>query len=144
LSTLRFSYASVSIEGISRICSHQIVRIAHAGILQESQRYVKLSNIEYVTPDSVSLLNPRLQERWIKHLAEGSEIYNDCIKDGQKKEDARYILSHSCTTKVNLCLNFQGWRDVIKNRTNKTAQWEIRDVFEEIERLLHEVAPNIF
>ncbi len=34
LSVLRFAYATFNVSGISRICSHQIVRMAHAGILQ--------------------------------------------------------------------------------------------------------------
>lgn len=34
LATLRFAYATVHVAGISRVCSHQLVRVAHAGILQ--------------------------------------------------------------------------------------------------------------
>jgi thymidylate synthase (FAD) len=144
LSTLRFAYASFQIEGISRVCSHQLVRIAIAGILQESQRYVKQSNIEYIIPDAVKSLPEALQERWNNLLSEANSIYAESVDQGMKKEDARYILPQSCTTKVNLCLNFQGWQDLLANRTAKASQWEIRAVAEEIQRQLAHIAPEIF
>lgn len=144
LMTLRFAYATVNISGISRICSHQLVRIAHAGILQESQRYVEQSNIEFILPPSLGDAPSLLQDRWVAHLQQGEQIYNDAIKAGMKKEDSRFILSHSCTTQLNLCMNFQAWRDMLRNRTAKAAQWEIREVAIGIERLLQGIAPEIF
>jgi thymidylate synthase ThyX len=41
-------------------------------------------------------------------------------------------------------MNFQGFQDFLKNRTSKTAQWEIRQVAIDIEKQLHNIAPNIF
>ena len=144
LATLRFAWATVHIEGISRVCSHQLVRIAHAGILQESQRYVEQSSIEYVRPPSLQRMPRWFQWLWDCHLKCSDWLYLTAIRLGMKKEDARYILPQSCTTRINLCLNFQGWRDVLKNRTSKSAQWEIRAVALEIERQLAEIAPGIF
>lgn len=144
LATMRFAYATFDIQGISRVCSHQLVRMAHAGVLQESQRYVKQSNIQWIKPPSLKDLPKNLQWKWQKHLFEAENIYNECLNCGMKKEDARYILSHSCTTSLSLCLNFQGWQDFLKNRTSKTAQWEIREVALDIENQLHDISPNIF
>jgi len=144
LSTLRFAYATFNISGISRVCSHQLVRIAIAGILQESQRYVVQSDIKFIAPPSLFTMSNDIIRRWSHLLGEADILYKECLEQGMKKEDARYILPQSCTTQINLCLNFQGWQDVIANRTAKSAQWEIRAVFEEIERQLQCIAPNIF
>lgn len=144
LMTLRFAYATFNVQGISRICSHQLVRIAHAGILQESQRYVAKSDIDYVTPKSIGTTSPEFEEEWADYLRRGEYLYKKGMRLGMKKEDARYILPQSCTTQLNLCLNFQGWRDVIKNRTAKEAQWEIREVFLDIQKQLVRIAPEIF
>jgi len=144
LSTLRFAYASFNVSGISRVCSHQLVRVAIAGILQRSQRYCEETNIEFIVPDSLRGMPKELIEDWYDVLDKSEHIYKVAIEKGMRKEDARYILPQSCTTELNLCLNFQGWRDVIANRTSKTAQWEIREVFLEIERQLHNISPNIF
>ena len=144
LATLRFAYATFSIEWISRVCSHQLVRIAHAGILQESQRYVEQSQVHWVIPPAVYKLPEELYDEWNEVLMRAGDLYHHAIAAGMKKEDARYILPQSCTTRINLCLNFQGWRDVLANRTSKTSQWEIRSVALEIQRQLNKIAPEIF
>lgn len=56
LATLRFAFATFNVSGISRVCSHQLVRMAHAGILQRSQRYVKESAVEFIDPPAVAML----------------------------------------------------------------------------------------
>lgn len=144
LSTLRFAYATFNIAGISRVCSHQLVRIAIAGILQESQRYVEQSRIDWVIPPAVYDLPEELHDEWNELLMRCSTLYGLCIKEGMRKEDARYILPQSCTTQLNLCLNFQGWQDLLANRTAKSAQWEVRELAAEIERQLQGIAPIIF
>jgi len=144
LATMRFAYATMTITEISRVCSHQMVRIAIAGILQESQRYVKQSNITYIDPPAVADLPYELKSRWWKLQSEASTLYQDVLLKGMKKEDARYILPQGCSTAINLCLNFQGWKDLLANRTTKHAQWEIRAVAIEMQRLLSTIAPNLF
>lgn len=145
LATLRFAYATFNVQGISRVCSHQIVRMAHAGILQRSQRYVKESRVEFIDPPALANCPEWFRNDWanVQSYAEG--LYLSAINNGWlKKEDARYILPQGCETQLNLCLNFQGWRDFIKNRYDKHAQWEVRSVAQEIKRQLGEIAPNIF
>ena len=144
LATMRFAYATFHIEGISRVCSHQLVRVAHAGILQESQRYVEQSHVKFITPPSIEELPKKIKARWEKLIYESQEVYAWSVTYGMKKEDARYALLQSCTTQLNICMNFQGWNDFLRNRTSKTAQWEIRDVAIEIQRQLAEIAPGIF
>jgi len=144
LATLRFAYATVRISEISRICSHQIVRVAHAGILQRSQRYVKETYVEYVDPPSMANLPEHLRHAWEKNNADAEAIYLACLDAGMKKEDARYKLPQACTTSLRMTGNFQMWLDLLGNRTTKHAQWEVRDVAYEVKRLLVEQAPNIF
>lgn len=144
LSTLRFAYATFNISGISRVCSHQLVRIAHAGILQESQRYVEQFKIEYVKPPGLLKMPKWFKLAWDAHLAISDYLYLSAIKLGMKKEDARYILPQACTTQLNITGNFQMWRDLLNNRTKKSAQFEIREVATAIQNELHKVAPEIF
>jgi len=144
LAVLRFAYATFKIEGISRVASHQLVRVAHAGILQQSQRYVEQSNVRFIRPPSIDSLPAALRIQWSRLLTESDELYTNSIKAGMKKEDARYILPQSCTTSLVLTGNFQMWRDLLGNRTAKAAQWEIRDVAIEIQNQLHGIAPEIF
>ena len=145
LATLRFAYATFNVQGISRVCSHQIVRMAHAGILQRSQRYVKESSVEFIDPPELQNCGEWFINAWHKVQADAEALYLHAVDNKlMKKEDARYILPQGCETQLNLCLNFQGWRDFIKNRNDKHAQWEVRDVAAEIKRQLGEISPNIF
>lgn len=144
LATMRFAYAEFDILDISRVCSHQIVRIAHAGILQESQRYVKQTKINYIIPPEVKNLPQAYINKWKAALELTSDLYAEGIELGLKKEDARYILPQSCTTGLSLCMNFQAWKGFLKNRNDKAAQWEVREVAQEIQRLLNENCPELF
>lgn len=144
LATMRFAYATFNVSGISRICSHQIVRMAHAGILQRSQRYVKESRVEFIRPPVLVEMPDDLIEAWDELERLSRHVYESSIDCGMKKEDARYALLHSCETELNLCLNFQAWQDFIRNRNDKHAQWEVREVAKNIKRELASIAPGIF
>ena len=145
LATLRFAYADVLVEGISRVCSHQLVRVAHAGILQRSQRYVKESSVTYIDPPALQGLPQQIKDRWT-HIQDNAEtLYLQLVNSGQmKKEDARYILPQGCTTSLRICGNFQMWLDLLRNRTDKAAQWEVREAMTEVKRQLAKHAPGVF
>jgi thymidylate synthase (FAD) len=61
-----------------------------------------------------------------------------------KKEDARYILPQGCTTSIRMCLNYQAWEHFFKLRCDKHAQWEIRELAEEIRRVLNTISGGFF
>ena len=46
-------YFTFKIEGISRACSHQLVRHRHCSFTQRSQRYCSEDGFDVVTPDSM-------------------------------------------------------------------------------------------
>lgn len=145
LATLRFAFATFNVSGISRVCSHQLVRMAHAGILQRSQRYVKESAVEFIDPPAVAMLPYNEQLEWAEIQDHAETLYLKLVDlKLMKKEDARYILPQGCSTEINFCLNFQGWRDFLKNRASPHAQWEARNVALEIQRQLAGIAPVIF
>ena len=54
LATLRFASATFLVKGISRICSHQMVRSAHLSFLQRSQRYCEEDVPRFVYPGTTS------------------------------------------------------------------------------------------
>ncbi len=146
LATLRFATATFHVKGISRVCSHQLVRHAHLSYLQKSQRYVKEEEVVYLDPISVNTL-PQNLEAWCKTLQDSSEeLYLRLVNDKiMKKEDARFILPQGCSTSMIVTGNLQAWLDFVNLRTDKHAQWEIREVALEIQKLLREqVAPSIF
>ena len=62
------------IEGISRACSHQLVRHRIASYSQQSQRYVDGSAFEFVTPPAIAS-NPETLEKYNKALELEAKAY---------------------------------------------------------------------
>jgi len=142
-STLRFAYATFHIQGISRVCSHQLVRTGHAGFLQRSQRYTNCK-LESVHPKSFTPGEEYMPDAIWRHNHKAFQLYEELIASGVPREDARYILPQGVTTELYMTGNFQMWKHFLKLRTSKHAQTEIRDVAGLIHHRLFEIAPNIF
>jgi len=141
-SILRFAYATFNISEISLACSHQLVRIAHAGILQMSFRHVE-ADFHVIVPDAIKMDNESFTRFHI--LNEYSEeFYKAARRNGIKKEDARYGLLVGTETSLSITGNFQMWKHFLKLRTDSAAQWEIRAVALNIQSQLATVAPEIF
>lgn len=194
---VNFTFA---IEGVSRSLTHQLVRHRLASYSQQSQRYVKLSQFEYVIPPAIEnneiakneyikameydqlaynrmyniLLvehaekngiaskygqyivdicsntnNPTegmgLEEFWAKHdkdLPMKDRTYTKV----QKKiiEDCRYVFPNACETKICVTMNARTLMNFFHHRCCDRAQWEIRELADEMNRLVREVAPAIF
>jgi thymidylate synthase (FAD) len=147
-SILSHAHCTFFIEGISRACSHQLVRHAHLRYLQRSQRYCSEDTPQYVLPESFSDLQSDINDNsnWLfKHgMRVCWEVYKLLAKWGAKKEDARFVLPNACVTQMAVSGTLQGWWDFLRLRLDKHAQWEIRDVAKTIYELLHTWAPNIF
>lgn len=141
LSTLRHAIATFRVEGISRACSHQFVRSKHLDFLQRSQRYCSEEEFEYVDyPD----MDEESQMLYRSTMGELNDTYKQLMELGIRKEDARMVLPNAATTELVVTGNLNAWKDFIALRTDKAAQWEIRQVALEIERTLKIECPNVF
>ena len=147
-----FEHASFTfaIEGISRNCSHQIVRHRLASFSQQSQRYVKMKG-EYVVPPYIYWHEELLLE--FNHaLEDADKAYNKLVEglirygrtEKEAIEDARYILPSACTTKMEVTMNVRELLHFFKQRCCKRAQWEIREVAKEMLKQCKEVSPILF
>jgi thymidylate synthase (FAD) len=143
LATLRFASATFKVEGVSRVCSHQLVRHPHLSVLQRSQRYTKEGNQGFITPPAI-LSNPMLSLQWGYLRYQAQQAYEEAIQAGIRKEDARFILPQGTTTELYLSGNLQAWFDFLKRRLDPHAQWEIRAVANRMYDFLHDKSPNVF
>lgn len=141
LATLRFAHAVFNISGISRVCSHQLVRSKHLDFLQRSQRYCKEVEASFTIPPNEDTTVTMVMAHHNSHCL---HLYQDLLAKGVKKEDARFVLPEATHTEMNVVGNLQAWMDFIKLRDDPHAQYEIRVVARTINNLLHEQCPNIF
>ncbi len=131
------------IEGISRACSHQLVRHRLASYSQQSQRYVNFDNIEYVIPDTIKN-NRELCEKFKNFMEEISKFYKEMLDKNIPAEDARFILPNSCTTKIIVTMNLRELKHFFKLRCCNRAQWEIRKLAIEMLKILKNKIPILF
>jgi len=142
-SVLEHASATFKISDVSRAFSHQLVRHRIASYTQKSQRYVNEKEFDYVIPDTIKN-NEKALEIFKFMMGEINWNYQELQKLGIRNEDARFLLPNACTTEIVITTNFREWRHIIKLRTDKAAQWEIRNVCNEILKVLKEKAPSCF
>lgn len=138
------------IEGISRACSHQIVRHRVASYSQQSQRYVKAggeNGFKFVIPPSV--IEAGRREWFIEKMDQLQMWYDELVEElgdlGEKSnEDARFLLPNAAETKIIVTMNARELLHFFRQRCCNRAQWEIRRMAEEMLKLAKEVAPTIF
>lgn len=143
LSPFEHANFTFGIEGISRVTSHQLVRHRIASYSQQSQRYVKMSNGEFVIPPSIKK-NSSASELVYNLNDTAMSVYNKLIQLGIPEEDARYILPQGITTKIIVTMNARELLHFFNLRCCLRAQWEIRAMANLMLRKVKEVAPIIF
>ena len=155
------------IEGISRACSHQLVRHRIASYSQKSQRYVNENGFEFITPPSIQEIPEAKEEfdRVIDDIQKSYEKIAEILTEKNKaefiaagidektaaskarklaNEDARFLLPNACETKIIVTMNVRSLFNFFEHRCCNRAQWEIRAVANEMLRLCIEAAPALF
>jgi len=143
LSPIEHVSFTFGVEGISRACSHQLVRHRLASFSQQSQRYVTEGSFDYMIPPSIKA-NSYLVQRFESTMELLQEIYTEFIETDIPAEDARFLLPNACETKIVITMNARELLHFFKVRTCNRAQWEIRAMAEQMLFLARETAPTIF
>ena len=155
------------VEGVSRTLSHQLVRHRIASYSQQSQRYVRLDQFEYIVPPAIEN-NIEAKKVFINAMEEDQRSYNRIseilfkehyeryISEGLKEkaakskaekeaiEDARYVFPNACETKIVFTMNSRTLLNFFRLRCCNRAQWEIRQLAIEMLNLVKAIYPTLF
>lgn len=143
LSPIEHPSATFRISGISRACSHQLVRHRLASYSQRSQRYCTEDNWQAVMPDSMKGKHSGIL--FLYHMELSRLLYTSLTEEhGVPDEDARFVLPNATPTELIMSANFRQWRHVIEVRHTEHAQWEIRRVARRVLIALYGIAPHVF
>ena len=141
---------SFAVEGVSRACTHQLVRHRIASYSQQSQRYVDESELDYVLPPAIERIT-EAKARFTAFLAEAAAAYRDLKglletagRGPKAKEDARFVLPQAAETKIVLTMNCRSLTHFFHLRCCNRAQWEIRALANAMLALCREKLPAIF
>jgi thymidylate synthase (FAD) len=142
-SIIEHASATFEISGISRACSHQLVRHRLASYSQESQRYVDMVEPEWALPPDV-LDDQDATAVWMDFARQVKDAYRALRELGMRKEDARFVLPNAAATRILVTMNFRELLHFFRIRIAPAAQWEIRDVGVLMLELIYPHAPSVF
>ena len=158
-SVLEHAVYVLLIEGISRSCSHELVRHrAGFGYSQLSQRYVDESQAAFVVPPAL-LGDAALEAEWLGQVTGAQAAYVAAVEGLMQKyawvadkvhrrkmarEAARSVLPNATETKIVVSANVRAWRTMLELRCGEGAEQEIRRMAVAILRLLQAEAPHFF
>lgn|SRR5574341_173408 len=151
LSPIEHVSFTFGIEGISRACSHQLVRHRVASYSQQSQRYVREEQFDYVVPPSIKQ-DPELTREFEQCMDEAQKNYTRVLqrlealgyKGEAGQQDARYLLPNAAETKIVVTMNARELLHFFRVRCCNRAQWEIREMAGRMLGLAKAAAPTIF
>lgn len=165
-SVLEHASVSFYISGISRSCTHELVRHRHFSYSQLSQRYVPEHDSQVVAPPGIeddpelreilkaaadasraaySELLVRLESRFTDQ-PEGSDkpAIPGVLGRKQARQAARAVLPNATETRIVVTGNYRAWRHFIAMRASEHADVEIRRLAIECLRQLVDITPQVF
>ena len=155
------------VEGVSRAFLAQITRHRIASFSVKSQRYVNESDFRFVVPPEIEAI-PEAKAEFLAAMEEDRRHYErlsalltekhraDLVAAGRDEktaaraagkmsnEDARFVLPNACETQMICTFNARELLHFFSLRCCSRAQWEIREVADEMLALVKAAAPEIF
>lgn len=152
LSTFEHASFSFGVDGISRACSHQLVRHRLASYSQQSQRYVPFSGESgFIVPPGIAE-EPEALAVFEEAMRSAREAYDRLVAIGEQRglgketiqEDARFVLPNAAETRIVVTMNARELRHFFQVRCCRRAQWEINRLAWTMLFLVKAAAPLLF
>ena len=157
-SVLEHASVSFYITGISRSCTHELIRHRHFSYSQLSQRYVPENESQIVVPpgmedddelrrilvDAADASRATYAELLSRLEAKFADQPNAILRRKQARQAARAVLPNATETRIVVTGNYRAWRHFIAMRASEHADVEIRRLAIACLRQLAVVAPAVF
>jgi thymidylate synthase (FAD) len=152
LSALEHASFSFAIDGVSRACTHQLVRHRLASYNQQSQRYVHFGGDDsFVVPPKIAA-NPAAEQVFLAAMQQARSAYDQLVdlglSEGRSREsvqeDARFVLPNAAETKIVVTMNARELRHFFSVRCCRRAQWEINALAWQMRAIVRDISPHLF
>lgn len=158
LAVLEHASVTFYITGISRSCTHELIRHRHFSYSQLSQRYVPEDDAQVVIPPGLED-DPELQQIVLAAADASRAAYlevlarleaklddqpNAVLRRKQARQAARAVLPNDTETRIVVTGNYRAWRHFIAMRASEHADVEIRRLAIACLRELAALAPAVF
>lgn len=152
LSTFEHASFTFGVDGISRACSHQLVRHRLASYSQQSQRYVHFAGDSgFVVPPRIAA-DPESMAVFQEAMGSARDAYDRLVEIGRERglgkeaiqEDARFVLPNAAETRLVVTMNARELLHFYRVRCCRRAQWEINTLAWRMLFLARGAAPLLF
>ena len=130
------------VEDVSRVLLAQLTRHRIASFSVRSQRYCG-ATLDYVIPRTI-YEDDELMADLYRALNASEAFYTKAVNKGVPAEDARYFTYQAGITELVVTMNIRELRHFLSLRCCRRAQWEIRELADEMLRQAREVLPEFF
>ena len=152
LSPLEHVSFTFLIEGISRVCTHQLVRHRIASYSQQSQRYVDLEDFKIIIPPLIEKNKEakKIFLQTIDYLRKQYKLLKEILTKDKKltkeeiNQDIRFLLPQATETKIVVTMNARQLLHFFSERLCLRAQWEIRNLANLMLKECRRVLPEVF
>jgi len=157
-SVLEHASVSFYITGLSRGCTHELIRHRHFSYSQLSQRFVPEPQAQVVAPPGLED-DPELVALFTAAADASRKAYDELLarlearfadqpnaglRRKRARQAARAVLPAATETRIVVTGNYRAWRHFIATRGSEQADLEIRRLAIECLRQLTAVAPGVF
>ena len=149
-SPLEHATFTFEVSGVSRSCSHQLVRHRNTSFNQKSQRYVDEENFEYVMPEELSVCEDasRLFDIAMLDANDSYISIKEALMDAGypekiAQENARAVLPNACATSLVMTMSLRQIYNFLDIRLCNRAQDEIREVATRIYDIMRSNFPKL-
>ena len=140
-SVVEHAYFSFIVKDVSRVLLAQLTRHRLASFSVQSQRYCGVKP-EWVVPKTIR--DAGYEAKYMRQCENAYEMMCCMIADGVPDEDARYIIPQGVTCDLVVTMNARELRHFFELRCCNRAQWEIRELADEMLRISYRMAPELF
>lgn len=153
-SVLEHANFNFIVRDTSRIQTHEKVRHrAGTAFSQNSGRYIRMDEIDIVCDPILEPVLHHVQEvidfleSKYQIMAQELGLNDPGLNFDRKKKltsALRRIAPNGQTNEIGFSMNLRAARFIIKKRTHRSAEWEIRHVFNQVYQLLKPLVPTLF
>lgn len=129
------------IQDVSRVLLAQLTRHRIASFSVESQRYCGIRPV-WVVPETVKASG--FEQAYLAQCTNAYNLFCTMVSQGVLAEDARYVIPECAVCDLILTMNARELRHFFSLRMCNRAQWEIRNLADEMHKLCVTCAPVLF
>ena len=128
----------------NRGVTHELVRHRLASYSQESTRYIRYNDIEYIRPCWYADASKEQKKAFSAALTWSEFHYNKLLKIGWTPEQAREVLPNALKTEIVMTANLREWLHVFDLRCSTKAHPQIRELMWMARRIMEYEVPSVF